>query len=464
MRRAFPLLLALAHLQAGAAELVQYGSADVRMQVAYQWTPQGLQARLGTGAVLWSFDPATRAFRRTAAAGSGNLCDPSGLPTGSAPFGILQVDRNGDGHIDAAGGDSARIYFGGRSVFHALDVSNPLAPALLWVADSRRVPGLGAIASAPAFARLRVEPRNADDQRLVVLTGAGRTGAASGPRILALDARTGALLWSAGNAPAASLQLPGMRFDVQGGVAAVDVDGDTFADRLYAGDEGGNLWRIDLRNGATPTPLASGGALAQLEGALRGTPDVAWMQNAGARPFFSVAIAGVGWLYALRDYAPFDPQRPIRSADLAVPGQVAPDGRGWRMALAPGETFPAPTLTADGVLIFTTFIARSAAASGCDPRGDNRVYALAIRDGAAALDLDGSGALDARDRSRALAQREPVHGVQLDLPGAAQRAAGAGAGTPGATPVTCTAGAETLAVCPRAAALLRSFWSRGDAD
>ena len=56
---------------------------------------------------------------------------------------------------------------------------------------------------------------------------------------------------------------------VPGGIRVIDIDGDGFVDRMYAGDMGGQVWRFDVTNGAAAHDLVAGGVIAQLGGAPR---------------------------------------------------------------------------------------------------------------------------------------------------------------------------------------------------
>ena len=44
-------------------------------------------------------------------------------------------------------------------------------------------------------------------------------------------------------------------------VAIGDLTGDGFADRMYGTDLGGQIWRFDIRNGASPATLVTGGVI-----------------------------------------------------------------------------------------------------------------------------------------------------------------------------------------------------------
>src|SRR4030095_1759635 len=44
----------------------------------------------------------------------------------------------------------------------------------------------------------------------------------------------------------------------------IDLDGDQLADRMYAADTGGRVWRFDIHNGQPATSLVRGGVFASI--------------------------------------------------------------------------------------------------------------------------------------------------------------------------------------------------------
>ena len=47
-------------------------------------------------------------------------------------------------------------------------------------------------------------------------------------------------------------------------VRVIDLNGDGLADRMYASDLGGQIWRFDVSNGQSANSLIAGGVIAQL--------------------------------------------------------------------------------------------------------------------------------------------------------------------------------------------------------
>src|SRR5258708_27842672 len=87
-----------------------------------------------------------------------------------------------------------------------------------------------------------------------------------GRGIFVVNGITGDVLWQAGPVAPATLVVPTMTFAIPSDIAILDRDNNGFADRLYVGDTGGNLWRADINDAAVAnwsvTKLASLGVAA----------------------------------------------------------------------------------------------------------------------------------------------------------------------------------------------------------
>lgn len=162
----------------------------------------------------------------------------------------------------------------GGNLIYALDVTNPATPTVLWVGSPTTLGELGQTWSTPKVARVkgRTDP--------VVIFAAGYDAAqdtepptvkdGSGRGIYILDAVTGALVWSATYGGTSGCTTSGtvtltsgsasctdskMEYSIPSDVALVDKNYDGYIDRLYVGDTGGNVWRVDLQP-STSSPLA----------------------------------------------------------------------------------------------------------------------------------------------------------------------------------------------------------------
>ncbi|SEK30097.1 type IV pilus assembly protein PilY1 [Colwellia chukchiensis] len=169
-------------------------------------------------------------------------------------------DKNGDGIIN--GTDKVWIFFGlrrGGSSYYALDISDPSTPSKLWHIDSSTTgfSELGQSWSQPkvGYSKANVSGAGATAVAAPVLFFGGGydankdalgpgTADSKGRAIYMVDAATGVLKWSL--APAnASTSFSGTD-SIPSSIGLLDSDGDGLTDRLYVGDTGGNVWRVDM--------------------------------------------------------------------------------------------------------------------------------------------------------------------------------------------------------------------------
>jgi type IV pilus assembly protein PilY1 len=286
-------------------------------------------------------------------------------------------------------------------------------------------------------------------------------------------------------------------------LAVVDTDGDAFADRMYAVDITGHVWRFDISNGQPRSSLVTGGILADLTGdssLFFNAPDVALIQPRGGAPYYNIAVGSDYFFYSIRDRDPFtrrsqtnyDTSAPIHAdalVDLSASSpdtHVPPDAAGWKIALrssaeasANGELVVGESVTADGVVLFTTF--QRATGDACTV-GVSRVYAVRIDSGTAGLDLNDDDQVTAADLSMPLpADTAPGADSASGVDGAPEalrilvrspRAAlnEGGDATPGApeaandtdsqSTLTCEVGSIVLAKCVSPGTILRTWWQR----
>ena len=78
-----------------------------------------------------------------------------------------------------------------------------------------------------------------------------------------VDLETGNELWRAGADAGADLPLSSMTRAIPSAVRVLDMTGNGFADRMYAADLGGQVWRFDVTSGNFPSNLATGGVIAR---------------------------------------------------------------------------------------------------------------------------------------------------------------------------------------------------------
>lgn len=317
--------------------------------------------------------------------------------------------------------------------------------------------------------------------------GTGIDGRISGSERFGLElreARSGALLWTAGAAAGALLQVPGMDARILARPVPVDLDGDGWHDRIYAADLAGRIWRIDLTNGVAREHWARATQLADLSGnGLRGflaAPDITLHEAHGRLPWLSIALGSVSFqdqtaanrFYVLRDSATAAapdklPAVPIVDADLMPMEGAQGIGslrealslRGYYLPLGSAQVL-APSLTVGGVVVFTVAQTTSPQAGGCAVLASGlpariEVRAVAADTGAPSFDLNADGLLDSRDAVLALESARPADS-------AVRMAPADDAGTPGQR--HCLIGNDRVPGCTLDTRLRRRYWLREDAD
>ncbi|WP_278956244.1 PilC/PilY family type IV pilus protein [Aquipseudomonas alcaligenes] len=190
-------------------------------------------------------------------------------------------DTNSNGVVDS--GEFVYAYAsmgrGGRDIY-ALNITNPTSPSLLWSIHGGSTTGferLGQTWSAPVRTKMKVGNTVTD----VLVFGGGydpdqdnattRTPDDQGNDLYVVNARTGALIWSASGAGI------NMQYSVPSGTRVISlqvdannkpyVDPQGLAGQIFVGDMGGQVWRFHVNNGSSGTALVSGGVFASIAGA-----------------------------------------------------------------------------------------------------------------------------------------------------------------------------------------------------
>jgi type IV pilus assembly protein PilY1 len=357
---------------------------------------------------------------------------------------VLKYDVNQNGIVEPAQGDKVILFFGqgrGGSNYYALDVTVKDQPKMLWTLGPAQLTGIGQTWSAPIVTRVNIQGVSQNSQKIVLMFAGGYddtqdTGTLNtdnlGNGLYVVDALTGALLWR-GSQTTGNQTFAKMAYSIPANLAVLDLDGDTFADRIYVGDMGGQLWRFDISNGNAQNALMAGGVIADLGAAQMTAPqpmastrrfyngaDVALIHRRGRPTFFNVAL-GSGYrghplnaqvqdrFYSIRDYnalnkltqAQYDALTVITDGVLSnITDQVAPtvadNAPGWKLELRLpsgyiGEKVLAESRTFNNKIFFPTYIPSSAAAADpCAPiGGTNRAYIVDVIDGSPVIDQDG---------------------------------------------------------------------------
>ncbi|WP_418141422.1 PilC/PilY family type IV pilus protein [Marinobacter sp. MA] len=349
--------------------------------------------------------------------------------------------------------DSVYIYSGmrrGGRNYYGLDVTDRDAPSVLWAIRGGQgdFTELGQTWSDPVKHRVRL----GDEIREVLFFSGGydtnqddvavRTEDSMGRAIYMVDASTGERLWWSGPADSdADLELADMDYSIPATPAVIDVNGDRLADQLYVGDMGGQIWRVDLRNGQEAANFATAGVIADLAGSTEAsnrrfyhTPDLSGTLKNGQR-YLNLAI-GSGYQASPLDKGVEDRFYKLTISSIAVPlnqaGEVEyttlteadlmdttdnliqegteeqreaaetslSQAQGWYIRLTrDGEKVLSSSTTLRGDVFFTTF-EPAASLDPCVPSaGQSRLYHVELADGRAVVNYDKLGSDDALTES-----------------------------------------------------------------
>jgi type IV pilus assembly protein PilY1 len=355
-----------------------------------------------------------------------------------APVAYIQ-DRNQDGTISAADGDRVYLFIGmrrGDTSYYALDVTNPETPQLLWRIDnSGDFAELGYTFSTP-----RVGLVNSPTGPIPAVMFAGGydmnkdtrgtlgTDDTMGNAIYVVNAETGALIWKARGGGAGIgttvFEHPRMVDSIPSTLAVGDTDGDGTTDRLYVGDTGGKVWRVDMQGPDTSTWKAT--VLADLGRHGTASPSIATdrrffhrpdiVQSQDANGLFDAVVIGSGnrpdpldnggltdnYVYMIKDRLVI----PGSGADTTLmhgdfgdvtdnclqAGSCSIDlEKGWRLGLTEiGEKALSTPLTINGKVFFTTYLPKAGTgATACSPsEGGGRLYAVGLQNAFAVLNYN----------------------------------------------------------------------------
>lgn len=344
-------------------------------------------------------------------------------------------------------GAKAQIYAGmrrGGRFYYSLDVIDPDRPVYKWKIDNS-TPGfseLGQTWSEPKVAKITLANCPATGAAgicKVLIFGAGYDAAANDPAtqvtatmgrgIFVVDATTGTLIWQTTprtlldvNPPTGSyVQTLGMTYAIPADLAVIDSDRDVpnnLADRIYAADTGGNIWRVNISD---PDPSNwTVGKVASLGGSganarkflfapdivqLDASTDSILVGSGDREQPFDLAIANR--FYMVKDSHAInalpDPAAPVTETDLCPLSIASPDAsaciadttkKGWRFELRTGEKVVTGATTLAGTTIFGTNTPASQSAPGqcTGSLGQALIYAVNFKNATPGLNWDNGGA------------------------------------------------------------------------
>ena len=417
-------------LHSQPAAVVYGGTADAPDTVIFMATNDGyLHAIDGdTGVELWAFIPKELLSNLTRL-----YFDPdSKYKQYGLDGNVVSIvkDVDGDGIVESGDGDFVYILFGmrrGGNTLFAMDVTDKNAPDLLW---NISLPQWGETWSTPVITRMNIASVSQNADNAVVVIGGGYdtvhdtnnfTAAAdgAGAGIHILDLVTGAELWRTGPDNGADLPLTTMTRAMPTKIRVIDFSGNGFADRMYASDMGGRIWRFDVFNGEAPADLITGGVIAELGAEGTGattladtrrfynSPDVSIFTDKQQNRRFIALSIGSGYrahpfdlsandrFYSLRDgdvftkltQAEYASYSIIHDTDLVeVSGQsgvvITSADRGWKFTVPANQKILADSLTFDDQVLFVAFSPDTNAAATCATgQGTNFLYRMRIVNG-----------------------------------------------------------------------------------
>ena len=358
------------------------------------------------------------------------------------------TDIDGNGSITTNEKDYVHAYVsmrrGGRNIY-AFDITpstkitdrtttNAVSPKLMWRIDggSGDFSALGQTWSRPLPATINY---NGSPKDVLIFAGGYHTGqddsfgvSAYGNAIYIVDADNGNRLWWASNT-GADLNLAEMIYAIPSDVALMDANSDGVIERLYVGDTGGQLWRIDL---AATLSSSTGARLAAISSSADDAdkrkffypPDVAQMSDGvfSTTKLYDLVTISSGnrshpldatvndRFYAFRDthVASVIPSgfTPITASDMAdvtdvniqsgsADATALKSKKGWFINFQEynddwkGEKGLSSPLILDGKIFFATYIPEADTSEdpcGGAVEGSGRLYAVNLLNGAAVYD------------------------------------------------------------------------------
>lgn len=313
---------------------------------------------------------------------------------------------------------------GGRFIY-ALDVSDPTTPKFLWKIDPNTsgFSNLGQTWSAPAVTKV---PGQTDP---VMIFGGGYPGDyqngatdicedADGSRnhttapcdrgrgVYVVNAKTGALIKHISGTGVsarvgASETTVDMDYAIPSDVYFMDSDFDGLSDRLYVGDLGGRVWRMELSS------ANSNDWKAYLLSALGTTGKVFFRPAVIQQTAYTGVLVGTGdrekplktdstdGFYAIKDTSPAvllstSAWASSTAANLCLKNAAGEcssgsETYGWRIPLAQGEKVINSPRVAFGIVNFATNIPKANTASQCFNNGEARSYQLKFESGTGAF-------------------------------------------------------------------------------
>lgn len=354
-------------------------------------------------------------------------------------------DVDGDGTFDSGDDDQVIIIFGereGGTYYHALDITYPDSPKVLWSISSSSGPftGLGNTWSEPVFGKVKTAVDDTTGTDVMFVGGGYTSDNSAGKVIYVINVQDGTLVKEFRNS--AGVTSGSMDYSIPSNITVVDIDGNGFVDKAYVGDVGGQMWRIGKFTDGTGTSLtfpATNENITDWEAQVlfqAGCDESSCVDSVDndtdgivdeRRPFFyapevalefgyDLVLTGTGdrpdpcssdsmdRIFAVRDnhistgltdtyFVNASIYNPNLDAPTADVDSSSTDDLGFYYPLVAGEKVLAEGLLYYKVFYITTFYPSGAA---CVAGGDSYVYSILYKSGQAGADMDGDGSDDVK--------------------------------------------------------------------
>lgn len=193
--------------------------------------------------------------------------------------------------IDNTNGKGVFAYGGlrmGGEALYGINLNDSRAPSMMFsiTPTTSGFSRMGQIWAKPTKAKIRTSNNATDKGTDVLVFGGGydmcyedesfqaginsnllgacsNKAAAQGNAIYIINAKTGALIWSASSSGSPSKTVASMTNSVVAGVTVLDRNNDGFMDHIYFADLGGQLFRADFTNAGFKKPVTSGEPTAE---------------------------------------------------------------------------------------------------------------------------------------------------------------------------------------------------------
>lgn len=352
------------------------------------------------GSELWGFIPDDQLNRlKDMLEGSGHQYYVDSSPK-------IFITGNGDSVVN--NGEQAILICGqrrGGSSYFALDITNPNSPLLLWTfidAD------LGQSWSEPVFGKFKTSSADFTGTNAIVIGGGYDATNATGKAVFIIDITSGAILKKFYN-------IANMDYSIPSTVKLIDENANGFADKIYVGDLGGQMWRIGrfiAGDDTTPLPFPNlNEDISTWDGyrlfAAASAKKIFYPPSVTLERGFDMVFWGTGdrtdacnpvssdKIYAVKDQHLFTTRSDSDLEDVTDPASPLPDmatDQGFYLNLANGEKVLAEGIVFYKTFYVTTFIPN--VTDPCVPGGTGTMYALDYLTGKAKIDFDDDGTLD----------------------------------------------------------------------